>query len=415
MLCRFRLSITPMATIHGADATAEIEPRLEVADVFRQHGQGFLDRWGDMLSRQQRKAFRDISACRTAALGTHVQQCDHCSHQVTQYRSCRNRHCPKWHSRSRDQWLAERAQELLPVIYCHVVFTLPRQLAPLALQNPRVIYGLLFRAVSRSLLEMAADPKRLGARLGFFAVLHTWSQRLEAHPHVHCVVPAGGLSADVQRWVAPRKSSFFLPVKPLGLLFRGKFLAYLEEAFAAHRLEFHGQLRGLMHPVCFQDWVSMLKHKEWVVYVKPPFGGPEQVLRYLARYTHRVAISNGRLVALEQGQVRFRWRDSRDGNQIKEMSLDAVEFIRRFLLHVLPCGFVKIRHFGFLSNRSRKAMLQRCRDLLPPITATPVPIERHEKLCPVCKTGHLRELAWQPWPPILAITTFHQIAQLDSS
>jgi Transposase zinc-binding domain/Putative transposase len=254
------------------------EHRLEVADVFRQHGQEFLERWGDVLSRQQRKAFRDISACRTAALGTHLEQCDHCAHQVVAYQSCRNRHCPKCHSRTRDEWLAQRAQEILPVPYCHVVFTLPRELAPLALQNPRVLYGIMFRAVAESLLEMAADPKRLGARLGFLAVLHTWTQRVEHHPHIHGVVPAGGLSPDGQRWISSRKK-FFLPVDPLGCLFRGKFLAYLEEAFAAGQLEFYGQLRELAHPVRFQDLLSSLHQKQWVVYAKPPFGGPEQVLR----------------------------------------------------------------------------------------------------------------------------------------
>jgi Putative transposase/Transposase zinc-binding domain len=374
------------------------EHRLEVADVFRQHGQEFLDRWGHVLSRQQRKAFRDIVACRTAALGTHVEQCDHCSHQVIRYQSCRNRHCPKCHSRTRDQWLAQRAEEILPVPYSHVVFTLPRELAPLALQNPRIIYGILFRAAAESLLELAADPKRLGARLGFLAVLHSWTQQLQPHPHVHCVVPAGGLSPDGQRWIGSRKK-FFLHVDPLSCLFRGKFLDYLEEAFAESRLEFQGSLRDLAHPVCFQEFVSSLHDKKWVVYAKPPFGGPEQVLRYLARYTHRVAISNGRLLSLEDGHVCFRWRDSQHHNQIKQMSLDAVEFIRRFLLHVLPSGFVKIRHFGFLSNRHRKAMVQRCRELLPPSPATPARIERAEPLCPVCKIGHLRVVESHPAVP----------------
>jgi Putative transposase/Transposase zinc-binding domain len=370
-------------------------PQPEVADVFRQHGQEFLERWGEVLSPQQRKAFRDIGACRTSALGTQVQQCDHCGLQQIAYRSCRNRHCPKCHSRTRDEWLRERAGELLPVPYCHVVFTLPHELAPLALQNPRVVYGILFQAVAESLMEIAADPKRLGARLGFLAVLHTWTQRLEHHPHIHCVVPAGGVSPDGQRWVSPRKAKFFLPVKPLGRLFRGKFLDYLEEAFAANRLEFHGRLRQVAHPAYFQQLLlSPLHSKEWVAYVKPPFGGPEQVLRYLARYTHRVAISNGRLLKLENGHVHFRWRDSQHGNQIKETSLDAVEFIRRFLLHVLPGGFVKIRHFGFLSNRSRKALIQHCRTLLPQIAVVVRTLEPHSPLCPVCKVGHLHVIDW---------------------
>jgi Putative transposase/Transposase zinc-binding domain len=367
-----------------------MEHRLEVADVFRQHGNEFLDRWGHVLSSRQRKAFRDIAACRTSALGAYVQQCDHCAHQVIEYRSCRNRHCPKCHSRNRDEWLAKRAEEILPVTYSHVVFTLPHQLTSLALANPRVIYGILFRAVAEALLEMAADPKRLGAKLGFLAVLHTWTQRMELHPHIHCVVPAGGLSADRRRWIFPRRKNFFLPVKPLAYLFRGKFLAYLKEMFAEGQLCFYGPCRELAHPARFEDFRASLQNMEWVVYAKPPFGGPEQVLRYLARYTHRVAISNGRLLNLENGCVRFRWRDSRDENRIKEMSLDAVEFIRRFLLHVLPCGFVKIRHFGFLSNRNRKAMVQLCRALLPASHARLTMVQRQKRICPVCKLGHLQ-------------------------
>jgi len=388
---------------------------LEVADVFRQHGQEFLDHWGDVLSPQQRKALRDIGACRTAALGEFVQQCDHCSHQVVEYKSCRNRHCPKCHSRERDQWLAGRVEELLPVTYSHVIFTLPHELNPLALQNPRVIYGILFRAVAEALLEMAADPKRLGARLGFLAVLHTWNQRLEHHPHVHCVVPAGGLSPDGQRWISTRKKDFFLPVKPLSQLFRRKFLTYLKEAFAEGRLGFYGSLRELAHPARFEDWVESLKQKEWVAHVKPPFGGPEQVLRYLARYTHRVAISNGRLLSLQEGLVRFRWRDSKDHNQIKEMSLDAVEFIGRFLLHVLPCGFVKIRHFGFLSNRNRRAMVERCRKLLPPWTAPPDIVERHEAVCPVCRVGHLHVIESRAAERLPPTTAPLQAPPLDTS
>ena len=391
-----------------------MEDRLEVADIFRQHGQEFLKRWGDVLSPQQRKAFRDIGACRTAALGAQVQQCDHCAHQEIAYQSCRNRHCPKCHSRTRDEWLRDWATEILPVPYCHVVFTLPRELAPLALQNPRVIYGILFRAVAESLSEMAADPKRLGARIGFLAVLHTWTQRLEHHPHVHCVVPAGGLSPDGEKWISPRKKKFFLPVKPLGYLFRGKFLAYLEEAFAANCLEFYGRLRELAHPMRFEEFVSSLHDREWVVYAKPPLGGPQQVLQYLARYTHRVAIANGRLLGLDNGRVRFRWRDSQDHNQTKEMSLDAVEFIRRFLLHVLPSGFVKIRHFGFLSNRHRKAMVQHCRELLPESAVEPFVLELRQPLCPVCKVGHLHVIDQGHRPAVVA-APYLQVPALDSS
>lgn len=373
------------------------EHRLEVADVFRQHGQEFLERWGDVLSPQQCKVLRDIGACRTAALGTYVEQCDHCFHQVIEYKSCRNRHCPKCHSRTRDQWLADREREILPVPYCHVVFTLPHELAPLALQNTRIVYGILFRAVAEALLEMAADRKRLGAKIGCLAVLHTWNQQVMHHPHIHCVVPAGGLSPDGKRWISCRKK-FFLPVKPLSCLFRGKFLAFLEEAFNGGELDFYGQLRDLAHPARFRDWLCALKQKKWVVYAKPPFAGPDQVLRYLARYTHRVAISNGRLLSLENGCVRFRWRDSQNGNQIKEMSLNAIEFIRRYLLHVLPSGFVKIRHFGFLANRNRKAMVQLCRTLLPVSATLPIILTPHQPLCPVCKIGHLHVIEWQSPP-----------------
>jgi Zn finger protein HypA/HybF involved in hydrogenase expression len=389
--------------------------RLEVADVFRRHGQEFLERWGDVLSRQQLKAFRDIAACRTAALGTHVRQCDHCAHQVTEYRSCRNRHCPKCHSRERDRWLRGRAREILPVPYAHVVFTLPHQAAPLALQNPAVVYGILFRAVSEALCEIAADPKRLGVRIGFLAVLHTWNQRLEHHPHIHCLVPAGGLSRDGQRWRSPKNLRFFLPVKPLGRLFRNKFLCYLQEAFAAGQLGFYGQLRELAHPTNFRDLVSRLADIDWVAYCKPPFGGPDQVLRYLARYTHRVAISNGRLLGLEAGRVRFRWRDSRDGNRSKEMSLDAVEFIRRFLLHVLPAGFVKIRHYGFLSNRTRKQMVEHCRKLLPAAPQAIVEPEIQECLCPVCKIGHMRLISTARPPLSALIVAATSLLRLDSS
>ena len=372
------------------------EHRLEVADVFRQHGEEFLNRWGHIVSPQQRKALRDIAACRTAALGGHIEQCDHCSHRVIAYNSCRNRHCPKCQSAVRDRWLAERAKELLPVPYCHVVFTVPEQLAPLARQNQRLFYGLLFRAVSQTLLEIAADPRHLGAQIGFLAVLHTWSQNLLHHPHVHCVVPAGGIAPDGSEWI-PCRQKFFLPVRVLSRLFRGKLLAFLREAYAKGKLQFGGQLAALADPARFQTWLRTLKKSDWVVYAKPPFGGPEHVLKYLARYTHRVAISNGRLVSLEQGQVRFRWRDSKDNNRTKTMTLDAIEFIRRFLLHILPSGFVKIRHFGFLANRNRSVRLDLCRRHLE----APVPADAPtglltdqqkraaERRCPVCQTGTL--------------------------
>ena len=372
------------------------EHRLEVADVFRQHGEEFLNRWGHIVSPQQRKALRDIAACRTAALGGHIEQCDHCSHRVIASNSCRNRHCPKCQSAVRDRWLAERAKELLPVPYCHVVFPVPEQLAPLALQNQRLFYGLLFHAVSQTLLEIAADPRHLRAQIGFFAVLHTWSQNLLHHPHVHCVVPAGGIAPDGSEWI-PCRQKFFLPVRVLSRLFRGKLLAFLREAYAKGKLQFGGQLAALADPARFQTWLRTLKKSDWVVYAKPPFGGPEHVLKYLARYTHRVAISNGRLLRLEQGHVSFRWRDSKDSNRTKTMTLDAIEFIRRFLLHILPSGFVKIRHFGFLANRNRSVRLELCRKHLdaPALVDSPAGLltdqqkRAAERRCPVCQTGTL--------------------------
>jgi hypothetical protein len=375
------------------------EYRLEVADVFRQYGEAFLKRWGHTVSPQQRKALRDIGACRTAALGGHLEYCDGCPHEVMAYNSCRNRSCPKCQSTARDRWLAERAKELLPVPYCHVVFTVPESLAMLILQNAQLAYSLLFRAVSQTLLEIAADPRHLDAQIGFLAVLHSWSQNLLHHPHIHCVVPAGGLAPDGSRWI-PCRRKFFLPVKVLSRLFRGKFLALLRDAFARGKLQFHGKLTPLRAPARFHAFLRPLQDTEWVVYAKPPFGGPEYVLKYLARYTHRVAISNGRLLRLENGRVTFQWRDSKDNNRIKAMTLDAVEFIRRFLLHILPPGFVKIRHFGFLSNRHRAAALASCRELLPqPVAATaPILSERQqaavERRCPVCHTGKLHTGRW---------------------
>ena len=399
------------------------EHRLEVADVFRQYGEAFLKRWGHTVSPQQRKALRDIGACRTAALGGHIEQCDSCPHEVIAYNSCRNRSCPKCQSTARDRWLAERAKELLPVPYCHVVFTVPESLAMLILQNAQLVYGLLFRAVSQTLLEIAADPRHLGAQIGFLAVLHTWSQNLLHHPHIHCVVPAGGLAPDGSRWIHCRRK-FFLPVKVLSRLFRGKFLALLRDAFADGKLQFHGKLTPLREPARFHALLRPLKDIEWVVYAKPPFGGPEYVLKYLARYTHRVAISNGRLLRLENGQVTFQWRDSKDNNQIKAMTLDAVEFIRRFLLHILPSGFVKIRHFGFLSNRRRAAALASCRERLPqPVAPTdPAPIlsERQqsavERRCPVCHTGKLHTRRWLSAAELLARVDYAEPAYpVDSS
>jgi hypothetical protein len=375
--------------------------RLEVADVFRTHRDDFLTYWGHVLSRQQKKALEDIRNCRTAALGGHVERCDQCGHCVISYNSCRNRHCPKCQAGARAAWLAEREAELLPVEqYFHVVFTLPQQIARLAPQNAREMYRILFRAVSETLLTIAWDPKHLGAAIGFLAVLHTWGQNLHFHPHVHCVVPGGGISPDGSRWIACRKS-FFLPVKVLSRFFRKKFLSHLREAFQKGKLKFHGELESLAEPTVFECLCQKAAQTEWVVYAKRPFGGPEQVLKYLARYTHRVAISNRRLLSLEDGRVTFEWKDYANGNQTKMMILEAVEFIRRFLLHVLPSGFVRIRHFGFLANRVRKEKLALCRSLLgaqQPATQTSTDspgngdskIEDHgSNRCPSCTFGRL--------------------------
>jgi hypothetical protein len=368
--------------------------------VFRTHGDDFLARWERVLSRPQRKAFYDIRACRTAALGGHLDQCDQCGHCAISYNSCRNRSCPKCQAAVRAQWLAERQAELLPVEYFHVVFTLPQQIARLALQNARRIYSILFRAVAETLLTIAADPQHLGAAIGFLAVLHTWGQTLHLHPHIHCVVPGGGISPDNSRWIPCRKS-FFLPVKVLSRFFRKRFLIHLRKAFQKGKLQFHGELESLAQPAAFDALCRKAGQMEWVVYAKRPFGGPEQVLKYLARYTHRVAISNSRLLSLENGRVSFEWKDYADGNQSKTMTLDAVEFIRRFLLHVLPSGFVHIRHFGFLANRKRKEKLALCRSLLAapqmvveasagsPGGCDSTPEEEVFRRCPVCKTGRL--------------------------
>jgi len=375
--------------------------RLEVADVFRDHADAFLDRYGDVLSSEQRRALCDIAACRTAALGGHVEECDRCGHQRIAYNSCRNRHCPKCQATAAAHWMEAREAELLPVEYYHVVFTLPAALGPIALQNPREVYGLLFRAAAETLQQIAADPEHLGAEIGFLAVLHTWGQNLEHHPHVHCVVPGGGLSPDGSRWIAC-PPGFFLPVRVLSRVFRGKFLAMLGHAFEQGDLSFHGKLELLADPTEFQRRLTASAQTEWVVYAKPPFGGPDRVLKYLACYTHRVAISNRRLVALEDGAVQFHWKDYAHGGGERTMTLEAPEFIRRFLLHVLPSGFVRIRHFGFLANRVCREKLELCRALLdaekPTESAAAEPAsdpngaaegEPAAHLCPACGQGRM--------------------------
>jgi hypothetical protein len=369
-------------------------PLLELADLVGAAGHRFLDRRPAWFTWLHLKVLVAIGRCRTAALGGHVDQCSGCGHRAISYNSCRNRHCPKCQSQARDRWLAARRSELLASPYAHLVFTLPHQLAPLALQNKEVIYGLLFRCSADTLIEMAADPQHLGAEVGFFSVLHTWNQKLQHHPHVHCVVAAGGLSRDHTHWVRPQRDKFFLPVRVLSKLFRGKFVAALQQAHTAGQLQFHGLLRGLSQPRLFRKFIRQLFLLQWVVYCKPAFGGPEQVLRYLGAYTHRVAISNRRLVSFLGNKVTFRWRDSAHKNKLRLLTLPADEFLRRFLLHVLPRGFVRIRHFGFLASRHRGALVPLCKQLLstaaPP---TPHPVSTHSDTrcqpppiwtCPLC-------------------------------
>jgi hypothetical protein len=314
----------------------------EVADVFRHFGQAFRDQHGASLSAARRRAMLAIETCRTAALGGHVERCDDCGHQRIAYNSCRNRNCPKCQGLARAQWLEDRQAELLDVPYFHVVFTVPDEIAVIAFQNQVVVYDILFRAVSETLSRIAADPKHLGAEIGFLAVLHTWGQNLMHHPHLHCLVPGGGIAPDGKSWIACRPG-FFLPVRVLSRMFRGLLLQYLEKAFAAGELNFFSQHRHLHEPAAFRRYLAPAYGPEWVVYAKRPFAGPAQVLEYVGRYTHRVAISNNRLVSIDSGKVRFRWKDYRQESRQKIMTLAPHEFIRRFLLHVLPHGFHRIR------------------------------------------------------------------------
>ncbi len=359
-----------------------------MADIIRYAGHGFREHSHRWINGQHLKVLDAITRCRTAALGGHRDRCTDCGHTAISYNSCRNRHCPRCQGNARLRWLQQRERELLPTRYVHAVFTLPRELAPLALQNKRLIYGLLFRASGATLLEVARDPRHLGAEVGFFSVLHTWDQRLQHHPHVHCVIAAGGLAPDHASWTSSRRT-FFLPVKVLGRVFRGKVVAGLKAAFREGKLEFHGHLAPLAEPRSFAAWLRCLFRHDWVVYSKPPFAGPEHALRYLGAYTHRVGISNSRLVALSDGKVIFRWRDSAHGNKKRVMGLPVDEFLRRFLLHLLPRGFVRIRNFGFLANRQRATLLPLCFRLLqsgfdPP--ALPPQAERTQVLpkCPLC-------------------------------
>jgi ribosomal protein L37AE/L43A len=388
-------------------------PQLEVAQIIRSCRDEFLQRYGASLTPEQRRALDDLTACRTAALGGHVLECPECGHQEVSYNSCGNRHCPKCQATAAARWLETQAADLLDTPYFHVVFSLPGALGPMALSNPRVVYGLLMRAAAETLLKVAANPKHLGAEVGVLEVLHTWGQNLALHPHVHCVVTGGGLSLDESRWIAGR-DDYFLPVPILRCVFRGKFLSGLRTAFQKGRLRFPGRLAALARPARFHRLLDETVRTEWVVYAKPPTQGPATVLKYLARYTHKTAISNNRLVSLTDDQVTFGWKDYTHGGRRGTMTLEAVEFVRRFLMHVLPTGFVRVRHYGLLANRHRQAKLARCRELLgmavPPQPDTaptdpgPIPPPSHEatvtptRVCLRC--GASRMILVGELPPI---------------
>ncbi len=381
-------------------------PTLEVADIFRRYGDAYRDEAGPSLSTAQRRVMTAIETCRTAALGGHVEQCDTCGHQRLAYNSCRNRHCPKCQSLARAAWVEQRTTEVLDCEYFHVVFTVPAPIAAIALQNKALVYGALFRATAETLRTIAADPKHLGAEIGFFAVLHTWGQTLVHHPHLHCVVPGGGLSPDGTRWIACRPG-FFLPVRVLSRLFRRLFLEQLEAAFTAGTLHLAGSLHALRDPHAWARYLAPVRQVEWVVYAKRPFAGPQQVLDYVGRYTHRVAISNERIRDIDHDEVRLTYKDYRadPAQSVKTMTLAATEFIRRFLLHVLPLGFHRIRYYGFLAPRHRAEKLTRCRQLLGSTPALPLSVDAanptthpvridprtrvSSRACPACGRGHL--------------------------
>jgi len=368
-------------------------PPWEVADVIRRAGGRFIERYRQSLTWAQLKVLRAIERCRTAALGGHRDQCVRCGHQAISYNSCRNRHCPKCQTNAREKWLRAREQELLPVGYFHLVFSVPHALVPLIWQNKKVLFSLLFEASAATLLEVAADPAHLGAEIGFLCILHTWGQTLQRHPHIHSVVPGGGLSPDHARWI-PSRSHFFLPVRVLSRVFRGKFVAGLRQAFQRNQLAFYGECQQLANEKAFAAFLRTLFRQDWVVYAKAPFGGPEHVLQYLARYTHRVAISNHRLLSVDDDHVTFQWKDYAHHNKCRAMTLAHEQFLRRFLQHVLPKGFPRIRYFGWMANRRRRDLLPVCRALLgalPPVD-TNAPLTAHESTvwqCPNCQ-GQMR-------------------------
>lgn len=382
---------------------------IEVADVLRSYGGQYLQQYPGCLL--QERIIDDLTACRTATLGGHVRQCSECDHQEIAYNSCRNRHCPKCQRGKQADWMEKQQDNLLDAPYFHIVFTLPQPLGPLALQNKRLLYGLLMRRTADTLLRIARDPHHLGARIGFTAILHTWGQTLMHHPHVHCLVPGGGLSPNGKRWI-PARPGFFLPVRVLSRVFRGSYLEDLDRLYQQGKLILQGRLDDLRHPTRWAEFIGRLRRIEWVVYAKPPFGSPVQVVKYLARYTHRVAISNRRLVSLDGGQVTFRYKDYRRGHSQRLMRLSAVEFIRRFLLHSLPKGFVRIRHYGLLANRVRQQNLEHCRQLIGNSTAEQPAADSTQTHpdssgqstpdwpCPKCRQGEMRFV--EILPPVRA-------------
>lgn len=361
-------------------------PPWEVADIIRRAGNRFIERYHGSLTWAQLKVLRAIERCRTAALGGHRDQCVRCGHQVISYNSCRNRHCPKCQTNAREKWLCARRRELLPVCYFHLVFSVPHALVPLIWQNKNLLFGLLFDASAGALLEVAADPTRLGAEIGFLSILHTWGQTLQRHPHIHCVVPGGGLSLDHSRWIRS-PPHFFLPVRVLSRVFRGKFVAGLRQVFHSKQLAFHGVLQPLANERAFAAFLRTLFREDWVVYAKAPFGGPEHVLQYLARYTHRVAISNHRLLSVDEVHVTFRWKDYAHHSKCRAMTLTLEEFLRRFLQHILPKGLPRIRYFGWLANRRRHELLPLCRMLLGVAPLPPAATDFSDAAvwkCPAC-------------------------------
>jgi hypothetical protein len=398
-------------------------PRLEVADILRRYGESYRAEHEGSLSVAQRRVMQAITACRTAVLGGHRERCDTCEHERIAYNSCRNRHCPKCQSLARATWIEQRQAQLLDCEYFHVVFTMPEEIASIAYQNKAAVYNVLFAATAETLRTIGQDPKHLGAEIGFFAVLHTWGQNLMHHPHLHCVVPGGGLSADGKRWIACRPG-FFLPVRVLSRFFRRRFLELLQLAFDRGEMEFFAGLQGLRDPKAFRTYLEPVRKKEWVVYAKAPFAGAQQVLDYVGRYTHRVAISNNRLLDIEDGHVTFRWKDYRNGDAQKTMTLAAPEFIRRFLLHVLPSGLQRIRYYGWMGNRHREEKLALCRQHLhmEPKPQAPEDLEastdyrdRVQALtglslsqCPNCRTGHMvtiEQFGRKASPPLILNTS----------